>query len=134
TGATGPNGPSTILTGRVTGIPSGNGTLFGAAVGVTANNATESNITTLSSSTTCNAQNLAVRLTASPGGTGKQYAVTLRDVTSNTSLLSAACNGAQTCNSGTVASLTAAHEISIEITRTGNPNASDVQFGWECRP
>ena len=84
---------------------------------------------------TCNAQKLAVRLTASPGVSGKQYVVTLRDVTANATLLSATCNGVQTCDSGaTITSLPAAHQISIQVATSGNPNAADVQFGWECRP
>ena len=161
TGPTGPQGatgasagPNGMFTGRVFGLetnppanPTGT-TEFAWPNEVDASSPTGPNRQTLSPNVNCTAQNLAVKLTGTPG-TVNSRTFTLRagptgpaGVQGDTAV-SCTVSGPSgtTCNSGGATGLISAGSdidikvVSISPSGTNLPANSDIaKFGWECRP
>lgn len=143
TGGEGPTGPTGaagtggggLFTGRVNTLSTSNGATFGAPSGISTSG-TLAAAQTLSPNVACTAQNLAVSITAAPGGT-KTRVFAINVDGSDTAVTCTVTSAATTCDSAAATALIPAGSliaISSGATGSGSAAAADLRFGWECIP
>jgi hypothetical protein len=130
-GTNGANGSPAFgaVLGRGVNVPAG--TSFLAPSGQLPANANENNVSSFTPNATMTASDLAVTLTFATGLTDTRT-FTLRVGNADTALSCTVPPGNAGCTSTGSVTIPGGALISIGSTSTGNPNPTDVRFGWRA--